>query len=267
MAAAAGKAKEFKDLAGSQLGVVPVEECRRCLEDGIFRRCCDNWYCNDCYYRIGECPSCGASTQTKKKKAAAPGLKSKNASFFQLLGTNSLKLGYWILFFGWPLTWFINKMIAYRTLHGFQCAGLFPQCKYEMCVSLHEEMENSSMPYYTDDLPECGSHTQCRRMCSKSCVFDDRLFSLSHGKLGIDICTVFLNDYIVIINDDFETLNEVALDDVNAIPNSMQRDINAQYQQNGEYLSSNWNTNEPGNPSLRQSLFWDKLLNGKRKLI
>jgi len=239
LAAAAGKAKEFKDLAGSQLGVVPVEECRRCLEDGIFRRCCDNWYCNDCYYRIGECPSCGASTQTKKKKAAAPGLKSKNASFFQLLGTNSLKLGYWILFFGWPLTWFINKMIAYRTLHGFQCAGLFPQCKYEMCVSLHEEMENSSMPYYTDDLPECGSHTQCRRMCSKSCVFDDRLFSLSHGKLGIDICTVFLNDYIVIINDDFETLNEVALDDVNAIPNSMQRYINAQYQQNGEYLSSN----------------------------
>ena len=58
------------------------------------------------------------------------------------------------------------KIVAYRTLHGFQCEGIFPQCKYEMCVSIHKEIENSSMPYYTSDMPECGSHTQCRRMCS-----------------------------------------------------------------------------------------------------
>ena len=264
MASAAAKTKDFKSLASNTLGVTPVEECRRCLEDGIFRRCCDNWYCNDCYYRIGECPSCGASTATKKKqKKEGTGSGKKEASLCQLLGTNGFKLTFWIMAFGWPFVWFINKIIANRTLHGFQCEGLFPQCKYEMCVSLHEEMKNSSMPYFkNDNMPECGSQTQCRRMCSKACVFDDRMFSLSHGKMGIDLCTSYLNDYVVIINDDFESLNEVTVNNTVAIPNSMERDINAQYQQNDEYLSSNWNVNAPGNPSIRESAFWSNVVNG-----
>ena len=262
IAAAASKAKEFKDLAANTMAVAPVEECRRCLEDGIFRRCCDNWYCNDCYYRIGECPSCGADTTSGKKKKVKQGTKKKEAALYQLLATNGIKLVYWVFLFGWPFTWFINKMVAHRTLHGFQCQGIFPSCKYEMCVSLHKEIENASMPYYTEDMPECGSQTQCRRMCSKACVFDDRMFSLTHGKLGIDLCTSFLNDYVVIINDDFETLNEVSVDDTLAIPNSMERDVNAQYQQNDEYLSSNWNVNLNGNPSIRQSSFWKNILNG-----
>tara|TARA_B100000795_G_scaffold269481_1_gene258977 strand:+ start:1399 stop:5565 length:4167 start_codon:yes stop_codon:yes gene_type:complete len=264
MAAAAAKAKEFKDLAASSI-VAPVEECRRCLEDGIFRRCCDNWYCNDCYYRIGECPSCNADTtngKKKKKNQGGTGSKKPEAKLYQLLATNGIKLIYWIFFFGWPFTWFINKIVAYRTLHGFQCEGIFPQCKYEMCVSIHKEIENSSMPYYTSDMPECGSHTQCRRMCSKACVYDDRMFSTTHGKLGVDLCTSFLNDYVVIINDDFETFNEVSVNDTLAIPNSMLRDVNAQYQQNKEYLSSNWNTNIKGNPSIRQSSFWRDVQNG-----
>ena len=80
------KAQEFADLAGNKLGVVPVEECRRCLEDGIFRRCCDNWYCNDCYYRIGECPSCGANTASAGAKKTAEDVKKmqKHATLGQL---------------------------------------------------------------------------------------------------------------------------------------------------------------------------------------
>jgi hypothetical protein len=273
------KAQEFADLAGNKLGVVPVEECRRCLEDGIFRRCCDNWYCNDCYYRIGECPSCGANTASagQKKKEEEAKKVQKHATLGQLVGTYTLKGGYWVFLFGWPFVYFINKMVAYRTLHGFQCEGFFPQCKYELCVSINTEIDNATdFPFYTSKLPTCGSNERCRRMCSKACVFDDRMFSLSHGKLGLDICTDLMNDYVVIMNDDAESRLEVPKNATPLnhgpgldgsvqgpnVPNSMQLDVNAQYQQAGEYLSSIWNVYAPGNPSIRESAFWGMLING-----
>lgn len=31
------------------------EECRACLEPGICRRCCNNYYCDACYYRLPLC--------------------------------------------------------------------------------------------------------------------------------------------------------------------------------------------------------------------
>jgi len=33
------------------------EECRVCLEPGICRRCCNNYYCDTCYYRMPLCRS------------------------------------------------------------------------------------------------------------------------------------------------------------------------------------------------------------------
>ena len=36
-----------------------AEECRHCLGVGVQRSCCKNYYCNDCYFKGKECPSCG----------------------------------------------------------------------------------------------------------------------------------------------------------------------------------------------------------------
>jgi hypothetical protein len=35
------------------------EECRCCLDPGILRKCCNNYYCDDCYYKVPNCRSCG----------------------------------------------------------------------------------------------------------------------------------------------------------------------------------------------------------------
>ena len=43
------------------------DECRLCLEPAIFRLCCGTWYCNQCYYKTGECPSCGDSVEGKAR--------------------------------------------------------------------------------------------------------------------------------------------------------------------------------------------------------
>ena len=34
------------------------EECRKCLDPGLKRRCCGNYYCDDCFYSTSQCPSC-----------------------------------------------------------------------------------------------------------------------------------------------------------------------------------------------------------------
>ena len=258
------------------------EECRRCLEPGLYRRCCDNFYCNDCYYRIGECPSCGAksgsggsrksaaskegndekdeedklSTFQKKKKKR----KATQATAFQLLLLLLFKAFAWLLLPVWFIVWGVNKITAPTTLHGFQCVGLFPQCKYEICYSLYEELR-TSFPYFNESLGTCGTSQNCRRVCSKACVIDDRLYSLSEGKLGLDVCTETATRQTVAMHDSFETEAEAPSNDTRAIPNSLDLDINAQFQQNDETLSSIWNVNIPGNPSFRQSVFWDDATN------
>lgn len=35
------------------------EECRRCLDPGLIRRCCGRYYCDNCYYSAPACRSCG----------------------------------------------------------------------------------------------------------------------------------------------------------------------------------------------------------------
>ena len=46
------------------LDVLPVfsehEECRVCLEPGLKRKCCGNYFCDDCYYALPACRTCDA---------------------------------------------------------------------------------------------------------------------------------------------------------------------------------------------------------------
>ena len=49
------------------------EECRKCLDPGIKRRCCGNYYCDDCYYSENSCRSCD-------QPVSSVGLKDKHAN-------------------------------------------------------------------------------------------------------------------------------------------------------------------------------------------
>ena len=102
------------------------DECRLCLDPAVFRLCCGTWYCNQCYYKTGECPSCGDSTEGKGKSWAAQDklgriIEDLSSNKFQVFGTIFIKIIVWINSIEWPLSYFISQVTNEETLHGYQC--------------------------------------------------------------------------------------------------------------------------------------------------
>ena len=163
------------------------DECRLCLEPAIFRLCCGTWYCNQCYYKTGECPSCGDSVEGKARTGQHKDklgrlVEDLSSNKFQVYGAILVKLVIWFNIIWWPLTYFISQVGNYDTLHGYKCAGYFPNCQYELCINMLGILENKSL--YTDPQKECSSSKRCRRLCSKACVIDERLYAKTRGKMG-----------------------------------------------------------------------------------
>jgi hypothetical protein len=102
------------------------EECRVCLEPGLSRRCCNNYYCDSCYYKAPNCRSCGA-------QVGHVGTNSKFSIFDRAhLTTNLL---------GWAITIFIfvSVVVFFAVvlaaeiqtpvgLSDFKCYGFFREC-------------------------------------------------------------------------------------------------------------------------------------------
>lgn len=102
------------------------EECRVCLEPGLPRRCCNNYYCDTCYYQLPTCRSCGAQVGHVGKDG--------KTSFFEkaFLATNLM---------GWAITFFVAlSMVTFFGvvlaaeletpvgLSDYKCYGFFREC-------------------------------------------------------------------------------------------------------------------------------------------
>ena len=240
------------------------DECRLCLEPAIYRLCCGTWYCNTCYYRTSECPSCGDSVEGKGKssqvhKDSLGRVKEDlSSNKWQVLGAVLLKFVVWLNILWWPWSYFISQVANWDTLHGYKCVGYIPPCKYEMCVNFVGMLENGTS--YTDQYAECGSKERCRRLCSKACVVDERLYAKTRGKMGLDLCEVPFNQEIVAINDNFE--DETVVPKGSEPSLKVDADFNAEYVRRGNELNSDWTYFKGGNPSYRTSAMWSSVRNG-----
>ena len=102
------------------------EECRICLEPGLVRKCCNNYYCDDCYYKSPSCRSCGS-------QIGHVGADHKPTFFDKAFMTTNL--------IGWAITIFVALSVAIffaivvaaevQTpvgLSDYKCYGFFREC-------------------------------------------------------------------------------------------------------------------------------------------
>lgn len=114
------------------------EECRVCLEPGLSRRCCNNYYCDNCYYKLPTCRSCGS-------QVGHIGDDNKNKFLDRALLLTVLT--------GWAITIFVTlSVIVFFTvvtvaeseapigLSDFECYGFFRSCEISKCIDLKDSV-------------------------------------------------------------------------------------------------------------------------------
>ena len=73
------------------------EECRTCLEPGTKRACCNNYYCDDCFYKLASCRSCGTPI----------GKDTKRGGFNNMERAKAISV-----IIGWGITFFVLSVIV-----------------------------------------------------------------------------------------------------------------------------------------------------------
>lgn len=158
------------------------EECRSCLDPGLKRRCCDNYYCDECYFNQPICRYCRTPIDTKARNRIDKGR-------------------YLPIILGWALSIFVitvviigialilaNNFITPVGIFGYKCSGFFPTCNLNLCIAVDGNISAGTQP-----LSPLYSYQQCnlsslQKIETLGCVYDSALYSGTDSMLGYDIC-------------------------------------------------------------------------------
>lgn len=182
------------------------EECRICLDPGLLRRCCGNYYCDNCYYKYPTCRSCGTIVSSIAEE------KRRRESLWNFDQTYAFAV-----FLGWFFTVFL--VIAVITffsiiaaaevttpigINSYHCYGFFRQCHLQVCIDLNNSVALGETP-----LPPLSSYQYCQlnslvKLQSPACIYDQNLYHQSNAALGYDICTQDFAQGVIIFEDDFQ---------------------------------------------------------------
>lgn len=178
------------------------EECRLCLEPGTKRRCCGNYYCDECFYKSTTCKSCDApinSLGLLKKK-----LWGSTSIYSVLLGWG---FAIFVIMAAFTLVSVVSSSEALTPvgIYGYKCYGFFRECTTKLCIDLPEAVANGE-----DPLPDITTWKFCDinstvKLQTSACVFDKQLYGLTDSHAGYDPC---LNEYrkgVYIMEDNFES--------------------------------------------------------------
>eukprot|EP00937_MAST-01D_sp_MAST-1D-sp2_P005448 g5448.t1 len=153
-------------------------QCRLCLRPGERRRCCEQWYCNACYYRGKTCPSCGFKVQERNVGIVEDANKEK------LTFTLLFSLFFFAGVAGSASVMLYHYVTVPTTLHGFTCAGLLPTCA-PGCLE-HHRPADAGFSHIRDWVP-CTRSSR-NKLRGPMCVTDRTLYERSGRKLGYDFC-------------------------------------------------------------------------------
>ena len=181
------------------------EECRVCLDPGLKRRCCDKYYCDDCYYSQPLCRSCGAPVGKKESYQIG-----KAALIPIIIG--------WLvtLFVGAVFTAIVMVIIANEAqtkigIFGFKCYGFFRKCELEVCVGVEYDTALGLAPLKPlHQFRACDVNSPAK-IRSLACVYDELLYDQTASTLGYDICMDSFDQGSYIFEDDFETWKNVSV--------------------------------------------------------
>lgn len=176
------------------------EECRICLDAGVKRRCCGQYYCDDCYFRLAKCRSCDQ-------------LVDKNA-----FGVKSWGRAYIVtILLGWALTLLVGLILftiigiitlnAIQTpvgIQGFVCAGFFRTCDIAACIEVSHNVSLGTSALDSSFLwRECDLRS-AYKLRAPACIFDSALYSSTNQILGYDVCKSSFHNDIIVFEDTFE---------------------------------------------------------------
>lgn len=180
-----------------------VEECRVCLDPGLKRPCCGNYYCDTCFYASPNCRSCETPVGNKH---------DNEEKLFSMDPAYCLTV-----FLGWLITIFfalvIIAAIAVVTaadratpygIFDYGCYGFFRQCTSDICVNL-----NSTVATGQSSIPALSTWEKCDlnstvKLRSSACIFDPALYHQTDRALGYDFCAKEYSGGVYIFEDQFD---------------------------------------------------------------
>eukprot|EP00981_Chlorochromonas_danica_P008478 scaffold2205_cov183-Ochromonas_danica.AAC.3 len=178
------------------------EECRVCLDPGLLRRCCGNYYCDNCYYSAPLCRSCGTPVTTLEYE--------QKSVFADRAYCITVLIGWAVtIFVTIVVTAFVAVVIAADVttpvgINQYHCYGFFRTCDISVCVETTEAVAEGSAP-----LQAISSWNRCNlsslyKLESKACIFDPNLYHQSQREMGYDICDDEFNEGVYVFEDTFE---------------------------------------------------------------
>ena len=154
------------------------EECRKCLDPGLKRMCCGNYFCDDCYYSFPSCPSC----DTPVGRRGLMTLLGGRASILSVI-IGWMALAFFILAV-LGLMAFISASEAQTpiTVSKYQCNGIFRSCDTPYCLATTENVVNGSEPFPSlYGLKYCTLDTEVK-MQAWGCSFDPQVIAVRWNK-------------------------------------------------------------------------------------
>ncbi|CAM9440901.1 unnamed protein product [Hapterophycus canaliculatus] len=160
------------------------EECRGCLRQGFARKCCGEFYCSECYFRGGHCPSCQTPAEKRIKYQRIPrdpGVVPVLVGFFATVLVSLVALA------GVSVAIASNNAVI-RTVFDQTCYGFFPSCiPGPKCVAYDAgDIEGGLEPI--TEWSACDHEITVNKIYGSYCVFDEEVFVYSDEKWGFDFC-------------------------------------------------------------------------------
>lgn len=147
------------------------EECRKCLRQGFARKCCGEFYCSDCYFQGGHCPSCQTAAEKRiryQRIPHDPGVVPVLIGFFATVLVTLVVLA------GISVGIVSNNAVI-STVFGQTCYGFFPSCiPGPRCVAYDSgDLEIGLEPITQWDF--CDDETTVNKIYGSYCVFDEEV--------------------------------------------------------------------------------------------
>lgn len=161
--------------AAATAAAMPVvrdgEECRMCLRQGFARKCCGEFYCSDCYFRSGHCPSCQTPAEKRIKYQRTPhdpGLVPVLIGFFATVLVSLVVLA------GVSVAIASNNAVI-STVFDQTCYGFFPSCiSGPKCVAYDTGDIGNGLEPITE-WSVCDDKTTVNKIYGSFCVFDEEV--------------------------------------------------------------------------------------------
>ena len=163
--------------------VQECEECRLCLRQGFTRKCCGEFFCSDCYFKTGHCPSCRSLVQTWIKSERIPRDPGNLPVLLGYLATLLVSLAV----LACAAIAVANNYSFIATVFGQTCYGFFPSCsKDTKCVEFEGSASSGLEP--TTAWTNCKNESTVNKVYGTYCVFDKTVRRLE-VEASINICT------------------------------------------------------------------------------